>query len=162
MARKPWKSKQFFVSPWNYADEVSEGVSLPKKVQFHDITLRDGEQQSGLCFRKGEKIRIAEALGELRQLGHTGPSEIEARRPQRCEQAWGRIGHELRRVFVREGPPHLVNGSLMALLDLLQKLRHTRPLDSDHLAEGTHVAERRWQVQLADERQGALQGSGRA
>jgi isopropylmalate/homocitrate/citramalate synthase len=75
MARKPWKSPQYFVSPWNYAPEVTEGLRLPKKVQFHDITLRDGEQQAGLCFRKDEKVRIAEALAEA------GVDRIEAGMP---------------------------------------------------------------------------------
>ena len=75
MVRTPWKSRKHFVSPWNYADEVTSGFSLPKKVKFHDITLRDGEQQSGLCFRKGDKVRIAEALAEA------GVDRIEAGLP---------------------------------------------------------------------------------
>ena len=62
MAKRPWKSKDYFVSPWDYAEEVTKGFDLPSKVQFHDITLRDGEQQSGLVFRKSDKVRIAEAL----------------------------------------------------------------------------------------------------
>ena len=33
-------------------------------MEFHDITLRDGEQLSGLCSRKNDKLRIAEALAE--------------------------------------------------------------------------------------------------
>jgi isopropylmalate/homocitrate/citramalate synthase len=75
MARRPWKSKDHFVSPWDYADEVVEEFDLPRKVQFHDITLRDGEQQSGLVFRKGDKVRIAEALAEA------GVDRIEAGMP---------------------------------------------------------------------------------
>jgi len=75
MARQPWKSDKHFVSPWNYAPEVTAGLNLPRKVQFHDITLRDGEQQSGLCFRKGDKVRIAEALAEA------GVDRIEAGMP---------------------------------------------------------------------------------
>ena len=75
MPRKPWKSDKFFVSPWNYAQEVTEGLALPRKVAFHDITLRDGEQQSGLCFRKSDKVRIAEALAEA------GVDRIEAGMP---------------------------------------------------------------------------------
>ena len=75
MAKRPWKGKDYFVSPWNYADEVTADFDLPKRVRFHDITLRDGEQQSGLCFRKGEKVKIAEALAEA------GVDRIEAGMP---------------------------------------------------------------------------------
>jgi len=75
MAKRPWKGKDYFVSPWNYADEVTKDFDLPKKVKFHDITLRDGEQQSGLVFRKNDKIRIAEALAEA------GVDRIEAGMP---------------------------------------------------------------------------------
>jgi len=75
MAKKPWKSKDHFVSPWNYADDVVRDLALPRRVEFHDITLRDGEQQSGLCFRKGDKVRIAEALAEA------GVDRIEAGMP---------------------------------------------------------------------------------
>ena len=75
MAKQPWKGKDYFVSPWNYADEVTKDFDLPKKVKFHDITLRDGEQQSGLVFRKNDKIKIAEALAEA------GVDRIEAGMP---------------------------------------------------------------------------------
>jgi isopropylmalate/homocitrate/citramalate synthase len=33
-------------------------------VKFHDITLRDGEQQTGVIFTKDDKVRIAEGLAE--------------------------------------------------------------------------------------------------
>jgi len=75
VAKRPWKGKQHFVSPWNFAEEVTAEFDLPRRVRFHDITLRDGEQQSGLCFRKRDKIRIAEALAEA------GVDRIEAGMP---------------------------------------------------------------------------------
>jgi len=75
MPKQPWKSAKHFVSPWNYAPEVTARLDLPRKVQFHDITLRDGEQQAGLCFRKSDKLRIAEALAEA------GVDRIEAGMP---------------------------------------------------------------------------------
>lgn len=75
MAKRPWKGEDHFVSPWDYAEEVTGGFDLPERVQFHDITLRDGEQQSGLCFRKSDKIKIAEALAEA------GVDRIEAGMP---------------------------------------------------------------------------------
>jgi isopropylmalate/homocitrate/citramalate synthase len=75
MADQPWKGADYFVSPWNYAEDVTSGFDLPETVAFHDITLRDGEQQSGLCFRKDDKVRIAEALAEA------GVDRIEAGMP---------------------------------------------------------------------------------
>jgi isopropylmalate/homocitrate/citramalate synthase len=71
----PWKTENWFVSPWNYVDEVRKDFSPPKRVKIHDVTLRDGEQQAGIIFTKDEKIRIAEKLAEL------GVHRIEAGMP---------------------------------------------------------------------------------
>ena len=63
--KEPWKTDHWFVSPWNYLEEVTKGFSPPKQVKIHDITLRDGEQQAGIIFTKDDKIRIAEKLSEV-------------------------------------------------------------------------------------------------
>ena len=55
--------------------EVREQLHFPKQVKFHDITLRDGEQQTGVIFTKDDKIRIAEGLAEA------GVHRIEAGMP---------------------------------------------------------------------------------
>ncbi|MDP1991172.1 MAG: hypothetical protein Q8K00_09115, partial [Syntrophales bacterium] len=60
----PWKTDDWFVSPWNFLEEVTQGFNPPKKVRIHDVTLRDGEQQAGIIYRKQDKIRIAEKLAE--------------------------------------------------------------------------------------------------
>ncbi len=73
--KKEWKTKDWFVSHYNFLDEVLKGLNLPKRVQIHDITLRDGEQQAGVIFRKEEKIKIAEMLNEA------GVDRIEAGMP---------------------------------------------------------------------------------
>ncbi|HXX36516.1 MAG TPA: pyruvate carboxyltransferase [Thermodesulfobacteriota bacterium] len=77
MAREnqPWQTKNWFVSPWNYLKEVTEGFTPPARIKFHDNTVRDGEQQAGLMFRKEEKIQIAEKLAEA------GVHRIEAGTP---------------------------------------------------------------------------------
>ena len=72
---EPWKTDNWFVSPWNYLKEVTNDFTPPKKVRIHDITLRDGEQQAGIIFRKDDKIRIAEKLSEV------GVHRIEAGMP---------------------------------------------------------------------------------
>jgi isopropylmalate/homocitrate/citramalate synthase len=71
----PWKTDDYFVSPWNYERETREGTSLPASVQFHDVTLRDGEQQAGVELNADEKVAIAEKLAEA------GVQRIEAGLP---------------------------------------------------------------------------------
>src|SRR5665213_2424240 len=73
--QEPWKTDNWFVSPWNFAPEVTSQLHFPKHVKFHDITLRDGEQQAGVIFTKDDKIRIAEGLAEA------GVHRIEAGMP---------------------------------------------------------------------------------
>jgi len=76
MAKKePWKSDNWFVSPWNFLEEVTTDFHPPKQVKIHDITLRDGEQQAGIIYRKDDKVRIAEKLAEA------GVHRIEAGMP---------------------------------------------------------------------------------
>jgi len=75
MPQEPWKTKNWFVSPWNFSDAVRSQLKFPKQVTIHDITLRDGEQQTGIIFNKDDKIRIAEALAEA------GVQRIEAGMP---------------------------------------------------------------------------------
>jgi len=75
MSREPWKTDKWFVSPWNFAEPVVKQLHFPKQIKFHDVTLRDGEQQTGVIFTKDEKIRIAEGLAEA------GVHRIEAGMP---------------------------------------------------------------------------------
>jgi isopropylmalate/homocitrate/citramalate synthase len=72
---QPWKTDNWFVSPWNFAEEVTGGFHPPDRVKIHDVTLRDGEQQAGIIFTKDDKIRIAEKLAEV------GVHRIEAGMP---------------------------------------------------------------------------------
>lgn len=61
----PWKNEGWWTSPFNFRPEVREGLDLPERVRFHDVTLRDGEQTPGVVFRKEDKVRIATLLDEL-------------------------------------------------------------------------------------------------
>ncbi len=75
MPQQPWKNDKWFVSPWNFNDAVRAEFHFPKAIKIHDITLRDGEQQTGVIFTKDDKIRIAEGLAEA------GVHRIEAGMP---------------------------------------------------------------------------------
>lgn len=75
MASQPWKTDKWFVSPWNYAEEVRKGFNFPEKIKIHDVTLRDGEQQTGVAFDQADKVKIAEALASA------GVHRIEAGMP---------------------------------------------------------------------------------
>ena len=71
----PWHTDRWFVSPWNFLDEVMQGTQFPKRVKFHDVCLRDGEQQAGVEFTPAEKVRLATLLAEA------GVHRIEAGMP---------------------------------------------------------------------------------
>jgi isopropylmalate/homocitrate/citramalate synthase len=75
MASEPWKTNDWFVSPWDFADEVRKDFRFAKNIKVHDVTLRDGEQQTGIFLNKDDKISIAERLAEA------GVHRIEAGMP---------------------------------------------------------------------------------
>src|SRR6202790_5369439 len=75
MAKEPWKNDKWFVSPWNFNKEITTQLHFPKQIKIHDITLRDGEEQTGVIFTKDDKIKIAEKLAEA------GVHRIEAGMP---------------------------------------------------------------------------------
>jgi len=75
MSATPWNTKDWLTSQWNFAPEVLSQIHFPKKIEVHDVTLRDGEQQTGVAFDYDDKIRIAEALAEA------GVHRIEAGMP---------------------------------------------------------------------------------
>ena len=75
MSNTPWKSDKWFVSPWNYKEEIVSGFQFADKIKIHDITLRDGEQQAGIVMNREEKVSIAKALSEA------GVHRIEAGMP---------------------------------------------------------------------------------
>lgn len=72
---QPWKTDKWYTSPWNFAPEVRAEMNFPAQVRIHDVTLRDGEQQTGIVFRRQEKVAIAKKLAEA------GVHRIEAGMP---------------------------------------------------------------------------------
>jgi isopropylmalate/homocitrate/citramalate synthase len=75
-----WKTEKWYTSPWNFTEEVAKSYNFAPKIKFHDVSLRDGEQQSGLIFTKDQKVAIAEKLAEL------GIHRIEAGMPAVSKQ----------------------------------------------------------------------------
>jgi isopropylmalate/homocitrate/citramalate synthase len=73
--QEPWKTDKWFISPWNYLPEVTKNYGFPANIKIHDVTLRDGEQQTGVVFRREEKVAIAKRLDSL------GVHRIEAGMP---------------------------------------------------------------------------------
>lgn len=71
----PWHTDRWFVSPWNYLEDTTREFAFPKQVRFHDVCLRDGEQQAGVEFTPREKVRLATMLAEA------GVHRIEAGMP---------------------------------------------------------------------------------
>ncbi len=69
------KDGEYWVSPFNFKDEVIATREPPRKVLIHDATLRDGEQTPGVVFRKADKVAIARALNAV------GVDRIEAGMP---------------------------------------------------------------------------------
>src|SRR5438128_8770355 len=71
----PWKTDKWFISPWTYLPEVRNNYAFAPNIKIHDVTLRDGEQQTAVVFRREEKVAIAKKLEAL------GVHRIEAGMP---------------------------------------------------------------------------------
>jgi isopropylmalate/homocitrate/citramalate synthase len=77
---QPWKTEKWFTSPWCYMPEVRRNTTFTPKIKIHDVTLRDGEQQTAVVFRREEKVAIAKKLDAL------GVHRIEAGMPAVSDQ----------------------------------------------------------------------------
>ena len=75
MKNTPWKTDNWYTSPWNFAEEVTQAFHFAKHIKFHDVSLRDGEQQAGILFSKEQKIALADKMAEV------GIQRIEAGMP---------------------------------------------------------------------------------
>jgi len=58
-------NEKFWVTDFNYLDEVTKQCDLPEKVHIHDLTLREGDQTPGCILNAEEKIELAKDLDDL-------------------------------------------------------------------------------------------------
>lgn len=56
---------KYWVTDFNYSDEVRKQFHLPANVRIHDVTLREAEQTPHVVLRSEEKMRIFEALDAM-------------------------------------------------------------------------------------------------
>ena len=75
MSEQHFRDGEWWTSPFNYKPEVLAKYDLPKDVQIHDATLRDGEQTPGVVYSTADKVAIAEKLADV------GVERIEAGMP---------------------------------------------------------------------------------
>src|ERR1044071_6472310 len=81
----PWKTDSWYTSLWNHLPEARKNAKFQKNLKIHDVTLRDGEQQTAVVFRREEKVAIARKLDAL------GIHRIEAGMPAVSDQDRGAI-----------------------------------------------------------------------
>jgi isopropylmalate/homocitrate/citramalate synthase len=69
------------ISQHCFSEEIRSKMTLPRKLQLCDITLREGRQLPGVSLRRDEVILIADKLVEagvsMLQMHHDDPQEME-------------------------------------------------------------------------------------
>mgnify|MGYP000220990255 CR=1 FL=1 len=65
MGITPWRTDKWWVSPFNYSEDIRKEFTFPHRIQIYDTTLRDGEETPGVFLREDAKIEIARALDEV-------------------------------------------------------------------------------------------------
>lgn len=71
---------KWWVSPANYAPEVTSEYHFPKQIEILDTTLRDGEQEPSIVLTREDKVAIA------KKLDAAGVQRIEAGTPMTSEE----------------------------------------------------------------------------
>jgi len=62
---EPWRTDQWWVSPWNFCKEAGNPPGGLQAPVLHDVTLRDGEECALLVFNHDDRLAIARALDEI-------------------------------------------------------------------------------------------------
>jgi len=56
--KTPWFNEKWWISPFNYSDDVKDSFNLPEKVYVRDSTIREGEETPGVFYTLEEKLRL--------------------------------------------------------------------------------------------------------
>ena len=60
----PWRNDLWYTSPWNFSKK-DEFFHFADNIQIHDVTLRDGEQQTGVVFDVAQKVELAKRMADM-------------------------------------------------------------------------------------------------
>jgi len=127
----------------NFEPEARSDVHFAPKIQFHDVSLRDGEQQTGMVFTADDKIRIAEKLNEV------GIHRIEAGMPAVSPEDEKAV-----RAITRRGLQSTIFGFSRCIVDEIKRVADTGVTGivieipaSEHLLKHAY----RWPVEKAIE-----------
>ncbi|MBI3969522.1 MAG: hypothetical protein HY329_28090 [Chloroflexi bacterium] len=79
---------RFYVSPLNFAPEVTAHERFAPRVQIHDVTIREGEQAADLAFTVDERVELAQAIAasgiSQLQVGYAGDDDETVRALKRA------------------------------------------------------------------------------
>ena len=64
-SKRGWLTDQYWVTEFNYLEEVRKQFTLPEAVRIHEVTLREAEQTPHVVIKPDEKLRIYEALDDM-------------------------------------------------------------------------------------------------
>jgi hypothetical protein len=65
MDERYYREDNWWISHYNFHEDVLKTLELPEKVEIHDATLRDGEQTPGVVMSVEDKVAIAAKLDEI-------------------------------------------------------------------------------------------------
>lgn len=63
--RGKWLTDKYWVTEFNYFDEIRSQFTLPERLHIHDVTLREAEQTPHVVIKPDEKLAIYEALDDM-------------------------------------------------------------------------------------------------
>lgn len=60
-----WFTDNWWISPFNFSENVLKDFNIPKNVYVRDSTIREGEETPGVYYTLDDKIEIVEKLEEI-------------------------------------------------------------------------------------------------